>query len=221
MNHSLSCIQDNNCKVKTHKLKFTDVVISSLLLDIAGQMDFAAENVEFVDSQFTADAFSKVPCMFHCTSCSFSVSLNNTTQGRVREPGQIRLTHCLQLSMYLNNCSMSQTVIKVSFLCFCIVHMQNVIFDEDFKEKNPEASVRVQQIEALAWTEQTMLQNVFVIKNVSFFNKYKSRYIFLIDIKNFNECKIRTVAEDLCECKQFKLFEIFCFFWGSNTKFHS
>ena len=98
---------------RSNKLTFINLMIFSLVLHIHGQLDFSAENVNFIDLQLTVGASSRLPCFFSCNSCSFSISQNRISHSGY-QAGQIELANCLCLSVSLTHSSI--THISDSFL---------------------------------------------------------------------------------------------------------
>ncbi len=99
-----SCVCDTD-SLKTDqqqsKLTFSNLVIKGLVLSLDGQPNLSAENVDFIDLQFSANASSKLPCFFHCDSCSF-------TSSGTQAVTYIELLNCLCLSLILQHSSFSQ-----------------------------------------------------------------------------------------------------------------
>ncbi len=98
---------------KSNKLIFTNLKIFSLVLYFHGQLDFSAENVDFVDFHLTGDASSRLACHFSCLFCSFSINQDTTSDG-YHLVGQIQLSQCLCLSAILKHSSV--THIGTNFL---------------------------------------------------------------------------------------------------------
>ncbi len=105
-NNLSECSAERQTRDQKIKLKFKHLVIVSLVMDIIGMSDFSAENVDFVNFRFSADASSNVPCLFHCDSCTFSSTERKSSE--IQE-WHIELSHCLCVSLIFRNSSFSQT----------------------------------------------------------------------------------------------------------------
>ncbi len=99
--------QSDMCNIFQHlmqqgnNLKFVNLVVLHLLLVVHGQADFSAENVDFVDFQFSVNGSLKLPCSFDCKFCSFSTSSDMSS--RTLDGSQIGLSHCQCVTFVLQN----------------------------------------------------------------------------------------------------------------------
>ncbi len=168
---------DENCT-----LNFENLHISSLVLYLNVHVHIVAENTDFVDAQITVDAFSKMPCSFYCSSCTFSVSQINTSNRTNERLNQLQFLNCSCLSFDLDNSFLSYTSIDLSFMFLCNIHMHNIIFDEDHEENYTTTSVFIQQREPLSMSQQDSYQNFLTFDNVSMFNQKVTAYVFQIHL---------------------------------------
>ncbi len=184
-NDSWVCSEHSTCKHNDRRpvFRFEDLVVSSSILHFPGQVDFSANNVVFVDSQVNVDGLSRMPCSFHCTSCSFSTSTTAPFNRGSQLQSQIRLSHCLDMYFELYHCFISNTALNLSFLYVGCVHMYNISCDQIHNESNDATSVQIQQMDAPLWPEHALLQTILTFENI-LFGKSRSRHLLFISLQN-------------------------------------
>ncbi len=179
-NDSWICSEHHKHKHKRPVLRFEYLIVSSSILDFHGQLHFSADNVDFVDSQVNMNGLSIMPCSFHCSSCTFSMSTNAQVGRTKQRLSQITLSHCLVLSFELYHCFVSSTTLNLSFLYVGCVHGHNMRCDN---ETSAATAVQILQLRAPPLPEQSLPQSIVTFENILLFSKRKSGHTFVIELK--------------------------------------
>ncbi len=188
-----SLVSDTVNEHKDVKLMLKHLTVSSSILDFSGHVDFSADNVDFVDSQVNVDGLSRMSCSFHCASCSFSMS---TKTDESHKQSQVKLSHCIFLSFELNNCSTSNTLIDLSFVCVGNVHMKTLNLFQDEGDNHLAASVHVQQMDAPPVAGQTLPQTILTFENVLSFGKGPLGHSLVVILNDSINSKSEVLVEN-------------------------
>ncbi len=204
-----TCNGETNVDEAKWWLKFHFITVFSLVVNLHGQSTFSAEDVDFVDFFFSSDALSRNPCYFHCKLCSFSVTQHDTYTG------EIMLLNCLYLSFFIADSSLSNTVMRLSFECFCHVQLGNVIFDENYVDSHALSSARIWQTATSGRPEYTLPESKIAMRNVSIPNKGSTGYSFYIVLLNSMNPRSEVVFED-CSSRRRSAFVRYAVLYGTT-----
>ncbi len=183
-----------------NQLQFTNLIIYSLTLKFHGPLHISARNVNFIDLEVFVDALMEMPCYFSCHSCSFSQShSSNLSLG-------IHISHCLCLSFYIQNGTLSNAVIHLSFLYFCNVDMMDIHlqFSDKFGD-NEMSAVFVHQVNTTRSPNMNLPSSIIKVTNFLTLNNAELGYIFQINLGSVANSK-SVVQFENCVSRQSSCF---------------